>query len=434
MRPHPPPWVTAAVGPKAGRFCLGLILAVGFALRVIFGLVGFGALNRVGASGWWDRGYTAFGEIAVSIVEGRGFRLGQFQAARPPLYPLLLAGVYRVGGRSDMLPILVQAAIGTATVLMTYLIARAGFDRKTGLLSAALVTVYPYYVAHDTAQQDTVLFTFLTATTVYALIVARGRQGRGREVVAGGCAGLTLLCRESLLPFLPLAAGWLAFRVGSSSRRLVAVTAFLTAAAVVVSPWLARNAIVLGAPVFSSRLGLRVWIGQNPATLAHYPWESIDLSTRVALASLSEAEQAEVAKLGERTLDRWFLRRAFTFVAEQPLRSAWYALVKVAAAFGPLKSPLDAAWHRNLLYTASYTPLAALALYGAGSAVARGPVAWLLGLLIVAFLAVVLPTHAHTSHRSHLDVYVVVLAARTALVRAGFGTSDRAGPPPVAQS
>lgn len=413
---------TSAVGPKKVCVYLGVILAVGFAARLIFGLAAYDGLVGAGGSdrNWWDSGYTAFGQIAASLVEGHGFRLGPLRAARPPLYPLLLAGLYRVGGRSSVLPVLIQAVIGTATVFVAYRIARVAFEQRTGLAAAAIVAVYPYYVAHDTAQQETALFTLLTATTVCFLVIASRGGAPIHLTVAGGCAGLALLCREALLPFLPLAAWWLVRGSGSSSHRLRRAAVFLATAGLVVSPWLARNAVVHGMPVFSSRLGLRVWIGNNPVTLSHYPWESIDLSTRAALAVFSDSEQAEVVGLGERDLDRWFLRRALAFAVNEPLRTAWYAVVKVVAAFGPFKSPLDGSWHRSLLYTASYVPVALLAVYGVVTGVARGPVVSLLGLLIVAFLAVVLPTHAHTSHRSYLDVYLAILAAWTALARGGF--------------
>jgi 4-amino-4-deoxy-L-arabinose transferase-like glycosyltransferase len=400
---------------------LGVVLLIGFGSRGIVGLAFHGALpgTSPASESWWDTGYTAYGHMAVEMVEGREEGTASRRAPRPPIYPLLLAGVYWLGGRSTTVPVLVHAAIGTATVLMTYLIGRTAFRPPTGLIAAALAAVYPYYVAHDIAQQETALFTLLVAMTVQALLVARASGGMVAHAGAGVCAGLATLCRESIVPFLPLAAWWLTRRGRrpSGGRTVVGALVFVTALVAVAGPWFLANTARFGAPVFSAGprngLGYRVWIGHNAETLSHYPWESIDLSRDQALAALSDADRVLVAGLGDREADRWFLRRALSFAAEDPLRLARYTLVKLFAAFGPLKSPLDSHWSRNVLYTISYVPVCALALLALRSGRDRWPFASLVGLLAVAFLAVVLPTYVHTSHRSYLDVYLMVLAGVT---------------------
>jgi 4-amino-4-deoxy-L-arabinose transferase-like glycosyltransferase len=41
-----------------------------------------------------------------------------------------------------------------APVLLVFLLACTIFDRRAATLAALVVAVYPYYVAHDTTQQE----------------------------------------------------------------------------------------------------------------------------------------------------------------------------------------------------------------------------------------------------------------------------------------
>jgi 4-amino-4-deoxy-L-arabinose transferase-like glycosyltransferase len=398
--------------PARVQAWLGVALVAAFVLRAVVGLATYDRGPRGPGRDWWLSGYSAYGEMAVNLAEDRGLRRGARLAPRPPLYPLLLAGVHMVGGRGSTLPILVQAAVGTGTVAFAYLIGRTVLTPMTGLVAATMAAAYPYYVVHDTAHQETSLFTLLTAATIYALLRARRSASLGAALLAGVLAGLALLCRESLLPFVPLAALWLArpaaHTLAWSDRARAAV--FLSVTILMVTPWLARNAHVYGTPVFSGGAGFRAWIGHNDATLSHYPWESIDRSTEEAFDRMTPSERSALAGLGELERDRWFLRRAVAFVVADPARFLRYSAVKVFAAFGPFRSPLGRSQLENVVYTLSYVTVAVLAVIGLRAAAGRDLVG-LVALLTAGFAVVAVAAHAHTSHRSHLDVHLMVLAA-----------------------
>jgi hypothetical protein len=69
------------------------------------------------------------------------------------------------------------------------------------IIAATITALYPYYVVHDTALQETSLYTFVTALAVLLLLRAR-RSGSG---VMARCACLTLgaavLTRADPAPF-----------------------------------------------------------------------------------------------------------------------------------------------------------------------------------------------------------------------------------------
>jgi 4-amino-4-deoxy-L-arabinose transferase-like glycosyltransferase len=376
--------------------------------------------------------------MAVDLVEGRGFHLTGRPAPRPPLYPLILAGEYLVAGRSDLLPVLVQAAMGTTTVLLVYLIGRRLFSEPAGLAAAALAAVYPYYVAHDPAQQDTALFTLLTAAGAHALIRLPPAFAWRDAAWAGLVLGLGILGREPAAPFAALGIGWLAVLAPTPSRRSAwraAGVATLTAA-LVVSPWLARNARIYGRLVYttgeSCGLGQRLWVGIHPLTFTLYPRQSIDLALASVPGTLDPAQQARLAAMGELERDRWFLDQALARITAAPAAALGAVLVKLGAGLGPLISPRGAGQLRHLLHAASYIPVLVLGLVGAWRSRGRwrelGPV-YAVGLTFVLVTAL---TWAHTSHRSHLDVYLMTLAAPVLLTagrRFGWGQAPVAGGP-----
>jgi hypothetical protein len=198
---------------------------------------------------------------------------------------------------------------------------------------------------------------------------------------------------------------------GSRAR----IGALLMAVAIVVVPWLIRNALIYGKPVFTTGEGFgpgfRLWVGYNEFTLTHYPWDSIDKSTAAAYEALSSAERAELSRLGELESDQWFLQRALAFIEQHPATALKYAVIKVLAGFSPIISPTVGNWLRAVLYTISYLPLLVLAIVGGILTWKRWRTLSIFYLLFLSFIGVSVVAHAHTSHRSYLDVYLMILAA-----------------------
>ena len=154
------------------------LVAIGFVLRVGYRLY-------EGEASFWDNGYTFFWEIARSIAAGRGPMV-----ARVPAYPAFLAAM-TLGHRAFLPVVFSQAAIGAGTVLGSALLAMELFGSSAATLAAGLTAIYPYYVVHDTALQETSLFTLLTLLSVLLLLwtwrtgskrVARSEERRvGKE-------------------------------------------------------------------------------------------------------------------------------------------------------------------------------------------------------------------------------------------------------------
>jgi 4-amino-4-deoxy-L-arabinose transferase-like glycosyltransferase len=387
------------------------IVFVAFAVRVAVRLY-------FGSEDFWENGYGFFFGLAQSIAVGKVIAFSEPTSFRVPIYPVFLAIVTL--GHEVFLPIVLsQALIGAGTVLCAALLARELFGTVAAIIAATITAFYPYYVVHDTALQETGLYTFLTILAVFLLLRAR-RSGSG---IMAGCAGLTLgiavLTRANLAPFALLAPLWLAVPAQSRTtprrRGILAALICLAVLALTVSPWLLRSLRLEGAVTLSTQTGFFLWAGNNPYTFSYYPYESIDRSQRAALEALSPQDRAEISVLassgGESAVDRRFYgERGLAYMREHPWRTFVGGLRKLEAAFSLLPSPRRDSW-RNLVHALSYGAVMALGLWGMWAGRENWCEHLIFYALFVSFAAVTAVFFGHTNYRTYLDVYWIVFAA-----------------------
>src|ERR1700704_5433454 len=145
--------------------------------RILVALLGVAFLIRVsvrvafGESYFWTNSYSEYYDLAENVVSGKGFCFGTTCAFWPPLYPLFLA-LTALGGKHYLLIVIPQALMGAGTAFCAFLIGRNLFNSFVGIFACAITAIYPYYVMHDTALQETGMVTFLTALSVYLLLRA----------------------------------------------------------------------------------------------------------------------------------------------------------------------------------------------------------------------------------------------------------------------
>jgi len=381
------------------------ILVIAFGLRVAW------RIHR-GSADFWTHGYSFYYQMATNLSKGEGLQLASQSAVRTPLYPLFLS-LTTVGGSSYLWIVVPQALIGAGTAFCAFLIGRVLFGNTAGLLAGALTAVYPYYVAHDTALQDTSLATFLTALAVFLLLNAWYSTSIRKWALAGLSLGLCVLGRPTIVPFALGALVWV-WLVCEGTRRLrfYSLLAVLLPLCLVVGSWLARNAFILGTPTLTSEVGVQLWVGNNPYTFTHYPGESINLSAEAASDALPPGDQAQLAALAgsEVERDNWFLRRALAYMREHPRETAYAAGRKILAGFSWTLNPVKDS-RAQMIYFLSYVPILILGVVGVSLTWRRWRELSLIYLLVLSFAAVAAVFFAHTSHRSPLDVYLIVFAA-----------------------
>ena len=405
------------------RRILFALCIITFALRVIYRI-----FFTAGEETYWRYGYQDYRILAENMQQlsscllpnnaavlqaGMNHNmLGRKCAYWPPGYPFFLSTVTR--GEQDYLAIVLsQAMVSVGVVLCAFFLGKHLFGSSTGLLASLFVSLYPYYAVHDTALQETGMHTFSVALSVVCLYKAARTRSWLLWTCSGCLLGLSALIRASTLPFVALALLWVILLSNGSLRaRCSAAVLVLSALGVVLIPWITRNFVVLGRPVFTTQTGRFLWVGNNPETLSHYPSGSIDMSEAEAWQGLSQSELDEIQLLSTDELGQrdWFFGRAVDYIIQNPSQTLRAATVKVWSGFSWNLSPSKPGL-ANFTYFLSYAPHLALGITGLLLTWRRWRELSLIYFLFIAFIAGTSIFWAHTSHRTHLDVYIMVFSA-----------------------
>jgi hypothetical protein len=257
---------------------------------------------------------------------------------------------------------------------------------------------------HDTALQETSLFTFLTLLAVLALKRAIRGGGFFTASLSGKLLGLDILTRATIVPFAIFAGLWFILRrrapQGLWCGSMLMITVF---------PWVWRSYRLTGSPTLSTEAGLQLWTGNNGYLFHHYPRESYDVSREEAIQNLSVEDQRELNKLSgnEALTDRWFRNRGLLYIRSHPWATFRDGIRKIIAIFGWLPTARKGRL-ANFIHAFSYGPVMLLGMLGMWQRrscwVEDSPIYG----LFATFLLVTAVFIGDTAQRSYLDVYWIV--------------------------
>ncbi len=197
--------------------------------------------------------YALLGDI---MADGGGYvrPTGEKFAYYPVGFPATVAGLKKAGdifgwGRSIFSIKMMNGVLGALTVLLVYLMASRMFDRRVGLASGALLSIFPSQVYYTGTVLSEPLFTLLLMGALLVLLWNPwSREGMPWHQLFG--AGLLLsaatMTRGVLLVFpLVLLAFWLCY-LRSKKRAAVQTLAVFAGIAVLTVPWSIRNTLAFG--------------------------------------------------------------------------------------------------------------------------------------------------------------------------------------------
>ncbi|HEY1068319.1 MAG TPA: hypothetical protein VGE52_19495 [Pirellulales bacterium] len=282
------------------------------------------------------------GAIAENLLAGKGFSVWYLGSEGPtsqqaPLYPFALAGLYALFGLHSSAALLVmqllQCAAGAGVALLTAAAARRFVPeaRSVGWAAGWIAALYPPHIYAATHIQVVVWATLALAALVF--LVARPAQAptRGRVLLLGTLSGALLLIEPILALALPLIA--LRFFQQAVSRdeaseasdarpvgyalALRQTVAFASVAALVVAPWIVRNAIVHGEFVFvKSSFGYAFWQGNNPQS-----WGT----DKIPKASATQIAATHDGSLAGQNAALWNARHETLYIDDVLLKPTGYA-------------------------------------------------------------------------------------------------------------
>jgi 4-amino-4-deoxy-L-arabinose transferase-like glycosyltransferase len=399
---------------------LGLILGVTALGRVVFLLL-LGHTLSFQASG-----YDAY---ATSLLAGAGFAAvpgSSPDSALPPLYPFWLAGLYGVVGRSMLVVALAQLGLDLVATLLLYSIGRRVAGPGTGLVAALLYGLYPYLLFQNLTVNDTGVFIAILVASIRLVYAIADRPSAGLAAALGLLLGAGTLTKSFTWLLLPPVAIWWVHR--EVRRPLLLSLVALAALVATVAPWVVRNTLLHGTPVFvSTNLGSNLHQGNNRCVVAYLArgWD----------AQWVDCLGARPAGLSEPEADHWHRREALRYLGHHLHEWPRLFATKLGVLWSPRVTPTSLppgvttegdparVYHTRIfeaarvVHVAYFGPLLGLGVLGLAWAWrARLPVGPL--LIVPALLTVVYVVfHPSTRYRAPADPFLFVFAGY-ALVRA----------------
>ncbi len=319
---------------------------------------------------------------------------------QPPLYPFLLGGIYRAldaFGQLDhrfVVVYVIQLMLGLASVYLVVSIGRKLFDDVTGLLAGLLALLHANLLFWEVKLLIATLHVFLALLAIRLLLGARGRWHR--FVLAGAAAGLLGIARADKIPFLILAAVWVAW---TARPRLRSTALFALPILIVVGGVAARNVIVGGdAVLVSANGGVNFWFGNHAGASGVNMAPSLEFGSLATQRETAKriAEEAAGTTLSDSEVSRHFFDKGLEFLRSSPSTAAEALAKKLRLGVSDLEADIGWLFEAELLYAPilAFLPVPFGLLLGLGAAglvaSARRREVWLLVALVLSCYAVIM--------------------------------------------
>ena len=162
------------------------------------------------------------GRIGRALAQGQGFsnpfsETTGATAWEPPLYPFLIAGVFKLFGiythASALVLLTINSLFSALTCIPIFLIAKRCFDEKLAIWTAWLWAVMPSVMYWCTRWVwETSLAALLLAVVFWLTLDLEERDGLLPWIQFGLLWGIAALANTSLLAFLPASGLWAWYR------------------------------------------------------------------------------------------------------------------------------------------------------------------------------------------------------------------------------
>ncbi len=275
QRPHEDevfPAVAAEPCSKAPRLKMGPTAAVLGVALLMRALVIWTVVTRYPPQWLYTRGME-MGLLAKSLLAGRGLSSPFGGDTGPtaivaPVYPLLVAAVFRVFGEysiaSAVAILIAQTIVNLITIWLIMHVARRLFNQATATLAGfvwacSLPLVWMPTILWETSLSCCLLVGLFALVLKYRDLAT---MGPSQWITLGGYCGLCALVNPALLLSLAGAVLWLAYvtRGRQSYWPLLSLLTFV----LVFAPWPIRNARVFHAFVpLRTTVGFELWMGNR---------------------------------------------------------------------------------------------------------------------------------------------------------------------------
>lgn len=331
-------------------------------LALLVRIIAILALGVTAAPVEWgdDKNYDA---IATQLVIGHEY----VNTWYPPGYPLFLVLIYELFGRSLVVVRLIQAALGTATCILTYRLGKRVFDDRVGRVAGIILALYPghAYICWRIMAEPLFIFLLLVALNLAVSIARRPRVGIG--IALGLVMGGAQLVKSNLYVLPVFLVGWIAFGLSAPLRQRWAVASAVSLSLLLVAsvtPIANRLSTGGGAAALPGNAGRTFWLANNPLADGYYIFAETEPAGRAFLDAHGYTERLAAADEFER--DRLFFQLGMLWIREHPREFLVLCFKKLDNAFGlfPRAVTMEGKPVARAVHLLSYGLIAPLAVVG----------------------------------------------------------------------
>jgi 4-amino-4-deoxy-L-arabinose transferase-like glycosyltransferase len=353
------------------------------------------------------------GRIGASLASGNGFsspfgpNTGP-TAWEPPLYPYLVAAVFRIFGiysqPSAFVLLSLNSLFSTLTCIPIFLIARRMFSEKVAVGSAWTWALLPYVLFWCTRSVwETSLSALLLTTIIWIALTLEERDGVKPWLEFGLLWGIVALNSTSLLSFLPASGLWAWYqRAKAGKRSLAGVVLASVVFFACIAPWLVRNYRTFGKFIFiRDNFGAELRLGNGngaDGTLMLYLDATHDVYAMRQFQAMGELAYIAMRK-----------QQALEYIRADYGRFAGLCVRRFICFWAAPPKDTDPPWLgpvKNSLFLAS----SVLMFWGLGRALRlRKPGAGLLVWLILLYPAVYYAVYAIQRYRHPIEPIITIL-------------------------
>ena len=280
----------------------------------------------------------------------------------PPLYPLLIAAVFKIAGiytpLSGWILLTLNSVFSAATSLCVYEIAARCYNRRVAIWSAWIWALYPAAMQYAVRWVwETSLSTFLFAAVLVLALRMRaigersptpGAQSTRRWLLFGLLWALIALSNSTMLLFLPVCGLWILLGASNKSAALTRATLAGLLFLACIAPWTYRNWRAFHAFIpMRSNFGAELYAGNGPGAygfrygvLIGLPEQDIQHRLYVQLGELAYVHQrGQLAK---------------AWIGANPARFAALSLKRFYFFWASVPHPSDKHWFLDLVRQINY--------------------------------------------------------------------------------
>ena len=345
-----------------------------------------------------------------------------------PLYPFLVALLYRIFGYSPFVPGFFQACLDAGTAVLIYKITvrlmtvTANGSKKaatvTGILAATGWCFFVPAEAYSAILMPTAGAVFVFWLLVWQIVRAETAPSPILSFACGLLLGFAAMGVATILFLVPLFLATIFLRPAPIRHRTSATALVIAGIFIGTAPCWIHNCFVARDPVFlSAHSGINLWLGNNPEATGYPRFPGLHAGQGQMLRdSIDQAEPAAGRPLKRSEVSRHWSNKARDYITSNPV--SWLKLLTRKVAnfwnafeYDDLGVIVELREHRALFPGLHFGLVAALGLAGAIFSWRAFPASRWIVAAIALQLAAILPVFVTERYRLPVVPGLLVLAA-----------------------